>query len=116
MTLKTLSPLSSMRAEKLWKSSESSRLRDIGGFLLERVCRGLLECFADRTVVGVFEIRSLHHEDVGDAFDRIGPCLRAVGTAMAEGAGREHRGHTLGYFDDAGGAAPVMPAGNETGF
>src|SRR5437773_7098318 len=72
--------------------------------LPNRVRRSLLERSPNRAVVGVFEVGSLHHEDVGDAFDWIGPCLCAIRPAVAEGAGREHRGHTFGHLDDAGGA------------
>ena len=84
--------------------------------LPNRVRRSLLECSPNRAVVGVFEVRPLHHEDVRDALDRIGPRLGAVGSAVAEGAGREHRGHTFGLFYDASGTSPVVPARDKAGF
>ena len=84
--------------------------------LLDRLRRRLLERQSRRAVVGIWEIGALDHEDVNDAFDGVGPGLGAVGAAVAEGAGGEHRGHAFGFEHDASGTAPAVARFDKAGF
>ena len=48
---------------------------------------GSLEFAADVAGVAVGEVGALHHQDVGDAFDRVNPRLRAPRAAVSVAAG-----------------------------
>ena len=50
--------------------------------------------------VAVFEAGTLNEQDVDGFFDGINPALRAVGTAMAVGAGAQGGGGSGGRHDD----------------
>src|SRR5947207_14273165 len=69
---------------------------------------GLLKFAANFTGVSVADIRTLYHQDVSDAANRIHPGLSAPGTAMAEGAAGKHGRHAR--VRSAENACPNAPA------
>src|SRR5262245_45601879 len=67
---------------------------------LHRVEGEFLKFAAHVRRIAVGQPGSLDEHDDDDALLRIGPGLGAEGAAVAERAGRQHRGHTLGLPDD----------------
>ncbi len=60
---------------------------------------GLLESQRDRRVVAILEIGPLDHHDQCDTPLHVDPNLTTVGSAVAEGSGREHFTYTLRLAD-----------------
>src|SRR3974390_737319 len=79
--------------------------------LPQPIHRGLLKRAADLTGVAVREIRALNHENERNAADGVHPGRSAPGTAVTEGAGREHRGDTgMWSSQNAGADTPTVIA------
>ena len=57
------------------------------------------------------EAGALNHQDVNGLRLRVAPALRAVSAAVAERAGREHRGHALRFLHDLKTETPTHAVG-----
>src|ERR1700730_14377987 len=75
---------------------------------------GLLEGQPDWRLVAILVIGPLDHHDECDTPLHVDPGLSTVGSAVAEGSGREHFSYTLRLADDADSQPPAV-AGSKAG-